>query len=172
MNSQKKSTGSRKLPDDSEWGENMARLHCLQALFPHWTGNDRFFLNQIKESIEARLADEDIENTFENFSHQARSLRQQTPEIIAASHAFISLDYSNRTWEPLFARQEIINQLKSHAGSEHIFLLIRGLRRALFPNAQYRTRARDLAYAEATRFVDELAREWSTRSSNVHLLYI
>jgi dienelactone hydrolase len=172
MNSRRKSTDSRKLPEDPRWGEDVARLHCLQALFPHWAENDGFYLKQIKESIDATLEDEGIENTFENFSKQAESLNQQTPGIIPASHAFISVDFSNRTWEPLFARQEIIAHLKSHAGTEHIFLLIRGLRRALFPNAQYRTKARDQAYTDATDFIDELSLQWSTRSSKVHLLYI
>ena len=172
MNSPKKSTGSRKPPEDTRWGEDVARLHCLQALFPHWAGNDRFYLHQIKESIEATLEDEKLENSFENFSQQAERLHSQTPGTMPASHAFISLDFSNRTWEPLFARQEIIGQLKRHAGTEHIFLLVRGLRRALFPNAQYRTRARESAHAEATQFIDELARKWSTESSEVHLLYI
>ena len=172
MNSQKKSTGCKKPTDDPTWGEDVARLHCLQALFPHWAGNDGFYLKQIKESIEATLDDDQVEDSFENFSRQAEALHEQTPGVIPSSHAFISLDFSNRTWEPLFARQEIIGELKRHAGTEHIFLLIRGLRRALFPSAQYRTKARDRAYAEATQFIDELTRQWSTRSSRVHLLYI
>ena len=172
MTSPKKSTGYRKPPEDPAWGENVARLHCLQSLFPQWAGNDGFFLKQIQESIEATLRDDALDNTFENFSRQAEYLHQQTPGVMPASHAFISIDFSNRTWEPLFARQEIISQLKSQAGTEHIFLLVRGLRRALFPNAQYRTRAREEAHAEATHFIDELTRKWSTRSSKIHLLYI
>ena len=157
---------------DTEFGEGLARLHYLQTLFPDWTGNDLFLLKQIKESIEASLRDGEAVDSFENFSGMAQKLRQQTPGILPASHAFISLDFSGKTWEPLFARQEIISHLKQEAGTEHIFLLIRGLRGALFPNATYRTKARDAAHEEATHFIDELCRQWSTQSSMVHLLYI
>ena len=171
MNSPKKSTACNSNPE-RHWGEDMARLHCLQALFPDWTGEDRFLLTQIKESIEASLSEDDTDDTFENFSLLASNLRGQSPTPYTGSHAFIPLDFSMKTWDPLFARQEIIRQLKQHAGTEHIFLLVRGLRRALFPNATYRTRGRDEAYIEATRFIDELAQHWSTRSSEVHLLYV
>ena len=150
----------------------MARLHCLQALFPDWAGEDVYLLKQIKDSIEANIREEATGDTFENFSSMAESLREQSPGNLPSSHAFISLDFSEKTWEPLFARQEIIRHLKLHAGTDHIFLLIRGLRRALFPKARYRTKARDQAYLEATRFIDQLVQRWSTRSSKVHLLYI
>jgi len=147
-------------------------LHCLQALFPDWTGEDRFLLQQLKESIETTLSRDAAEDTFENFSLLASRLREQTPTPFPASHAFISLDYTGRTWDPLFARQEIISALKKEAGTEHIFLLVKGLQEALFPAARYRTRAREEVRQQATRFIDELSREWSTPSSRVHLLYI
>lgn len=170
MSSPRKSPGCK--TPDAELAEDVARLHCLQALFPEWSGSGAFFLRQVRESIEASLSDQDQENSFENFSAMAESLRQRTPGTVPDSHAFICLDFSDETWNPLFARQEIIRELKRCAGTGHIFLLVRGLRRALFPGAVYRTRGRDAAYAEATRFIDELTRHWSTPSSKVHLLYI
>jgi hypothetical protein len=150
----------------------VARLHCLQALFPEWAGDDMFLLKQLKDSIEISLQQDPREDTFEKFSDIAEDLRRQTPGSLPVSHAFISLDFSEKTWDPLFARQEIIRHLKRHAGTDHIFLLIRGLRHALFPKARYRTKAREAAHEEATRFIDELARHWSTSSSKIHLLYI
>lgn len=171
MSSPRKSTDCSGDPDQ-QLGEEVARLHCLKALFPEWSGNDHYYLKQIKESIEESIEFGDDENSFENFSLRAHMLRRQTPGSIPDSHAFISLDFSTQTWDPLFARQEIIRHLKKHAGTEHIFLLVQGLRRALFPNAKYRTRAREQAYEEATRFIDELTRHWSTPSSRIHLMYI
>ena len=171
MSSPRKSTACKSSPE-RHFSEDMARLHCLQALFPDWTGEDRFLLQQLKESIETSLQQDAAEDTFENFSILATRLREESPTPFPASHGFINLDYSDRTWDPLFARQEIINALKKEAGTEHIFLLVKGLHKALFPAAQYRTRAREQARLEATRFIDELSREWSTRSSRVHLLYI
>lgn len=172
MTSPRKSTGSRNSPD-RHWSEDLARLHCLQALFPDWTDNDPFLLKQVKESIEASIRQQpDVPDTFEMFSRMAACLREQSPAPAPSSHAFIRLDFTEKTWDPLFAREEIARELKRVAGTEHIFLLIRGLRGALFPAARYRTRGREVAYAEATRFIDELSRYWSTRSSRVHLLYL
>lgn len=171
MSSPRKSTGCKSSPEQT-LEEDVARMHCLQALFPEWSNREAFYLKQIKESIEAALLDEECENSFQNFANRAEALRQQTPGKFPESYAFISLDFSNQTWEPLFAREEIVRQLKKQAGIEHIFLLVRGLRRGLFPTAQYRTKAREAAYAEATAFIEELTQRWSTRSSKIHLLYV
>ena len=172
MTSPRKSTASRSSPD-RHWSEDLARLHCLQALFPDWTDNDLFLLKQVKESIEASIRQQpDVPDTFEMFSKMATCLREQSPSPVPSSHAFIRLDFTGKTWDPLFARQEIARELKRNAGTDHIFLLIRGLREALFPAARYRTQRRDAAYADATCFIDELSRHWSTQSSRVHLLYL
>jgi len=148
-------------------------LHCLQALFPDWTDNDPFLLKQVKESIEATMRlQPGVPDTFEMFSKMASCLREESPSPAPSSHAFIRIDFTDKTWDPLFAQQEIAKQLKKNAGIDHIFLLVRGLRKALFPAAKYRTQQRDAAYEEATRFIDDLARHWSTSSSRIHLLYL
>lgn len=172
MSSPRKSTDSRSGPEQ-HWSEDLARLHCLKALFPDWTGSDLFLLRQLKNSIEASIQQQpDLPDTFEIFSSMANSLRKDSPNPTPRSHAFVSIDYTGQTWDPLFARQQIVNALKKQAGMDHVFLLVRGLRKALFPAATYRTQAREAAYQEATRFIDQLARHWTTDSCRVHLLYL
>lgn len=172
MSSPRKSTDSRGSPE-RDWGEDLARLHCLQALFPDLADPDLFLLRQMKESIESSIRQQpDVPDTFEVFSEMANCLLGDSQPATPPSHAFIRLDFSDRTWDPLFAREEIVRQLKRHAGTGHIFLLVRGLRGALHPSAKYRTKGREDAYAEATRFIDELTRHWSTASSRLHLLYV
>jgi len=147
-------------------------LHCLRSLFHDWTQEDPFLLRQLKSSIEESIKqDPGLNDSFETFSMMANRLRSESPLPDTATHAFIRIDLSDRLWDPLFTREEIIRQLKREAGKDHIFLLVRGLREALFPNAKYRTRVRDEAYEEATRLIDDLARRWSTESSRIHLLY-
>ena len=172
MSSPRKSTPCSASPE-RDWSEDLARLHCLQSLFPDWTGGDLFLLHQIKESIEDSIRQQPgTKDSFELFSALAACLRDQAPNPAPATHAFVRLDFTDRTWDPLFARQDIIHQLKQHAGTDHVFLLVRGLRKALFPAARYQTRARAEAYLEATRFIDQLALRWSTPSSRIHLLYL
>jgi hypothetical protein len=172
MSSPRKSTDSRSSPDH-DWGEDLARLHCLQALFPDLADKDLFLLRQMKDSIETSIRQQpDLPDSFEVFSEMAGCLRSSDHPRTASSHAFIRLDFSDRTWDPLFAREEIVRQLKQQAGTQHIFLLVKGLRGALHPDAKYRTKGREDAHTEATRFIDELTRHWSTASSTVHLLYL
>lgn len=172
MSSPRKSTDSRDSPD-RHWSEDLARLHCLKALFPDWTGEDLFLLRQLKGSIEASMRQQpDLPDTFEIFSSMANCLRETSPNPAPQSHAFVRLDFSGQTWDPLFARQLIVHKLKQQAGTDNVFLLISGLREALFPAAKYRTRAREAAYSDATRFIDQLARHWTTDSCRVHLLYL
>lgn len=152
--------------------EDRARLHCLQALFHDWTAGDPFLLRQIQQSIEEGLREEHLEPTFSAFTAAAKRLRASSPETSSGSRAFVAIDFTGRTWDPLFARQEIVQQLKRHAGMQHLFLLIRGLRTGLFPAAVRRTRAREAAYQEAAAWVTELAREWTTPSTQLHLLLI
>lgn len=172
MNSPAKSASSRSAPETS-WSEALIRLHCLQALFPDWTNKDPFLLRQIQQSIEERIASEpEMENSFATFASMAMDLRNQAPHPETESHALIELDLSGQQWDPLFVRAELVRQLKLHAGTDHIFLLIRHLRSALFPHARYRTRQREACCAEAVSCIDDLARAWSTRSSRIHLLYL
>jgi len=171
MSSQRKSTDCKSNPED--WGEELVRLHCLQALFPDWTGGDTFLLHQLKDSIETTLRQNpDLPDTFESFSSLATCLRDDTPNPWPETHAFVRLDFTDKTWDPLFARQELVRKLKMNAGIDHVFLIVRGLRKALFPAARYRTKARDEAYEEASSLIDELVSHWSTKSSKVHLLYL
>ena len=74
---------------ERHFSEEMARLHCLQALFPDWTGEDRFLLKQLKESIEASLRQDATADTFDNFSSLVISLsfpHNSGPENMLAKH--------------------------------------------------------------------------------------
>lgn len=171
MNSPAKSTACSDIPEQN-WSEDLARLHCLQALFPDWTGQDRFLLQQLKDSIEASIAASGAPSSFETFAAMARALRGDGRGPANLSHGFIRLDFSNRTWDPLFARHEIIKALKEQAGIAHLFLVVVGLQKALFPKALYHTKGRQEATQRAIDGIDALAKKWSTPSTSLHLLYI
>jgi hypothetical protein len=171
MNLPAKSTASSKASRCS-WSESRARQQYLLTLFPDWTGGDPFLLKQLQASIEAAMpAIKDPNEAFATFTALADNLRGKAGMPLPSTHAIVRLDYSGKRWDPLFARQEIIQQLKRHAGADHVFLVVQSLRRALFPHARYRTASRERACAEARAFIEVLARRWSTRSSTVHLFY-
>lgn len=170
MNWPAKSTACSGTPDP-DWSEELARLHCLKALFPDWTGQDPFLLHQLKAAIEASIDASGAPPSFETFAAMANALRQNGNGPAAFSHGFIRLDFTHRTWDPLFARHEIVKALKKQAGIAHVFLVIIGLPKALFPNALYRTKSRQEATLRAMEAIDALAKKWSTPSTSLHLLY-
>lgn len=170
MNWPAKSTDCSGTPDPN-WSEDLARLHCLQTLFPDWTGEDPFLLQQLKASIEASIDASGAPPSFETFAAMAQALRENRQGPAAFSHGFIRLDFSNRTWDPLFARHEIVKALKKQAGIAHVFLVIVGLPKALFPKALYRTKSRQDAANRAMEAIEALAKKWSTPSTSLHLLY-
>ncbi len=171
MNSPGKLTACNSAPKQ-DWSEDLARLHCLQALFPDWTGQDRFLLHQLKASIEASIKAAGAPTSYETFAAMASALRDTSNPTAACSHGFIRIDFSNRTWDPLFAQYEIVTALKQQAGIGHLFLVIVGLHKAIFPKGLYLTKNRIAATKQSMETIDALAGKWSTPSTSLHLLYL
>lgn len=171
MSSPRKSTDCSGANDRLS-AEDRARQHCLEALFHDWTGGDPYLTRQIQQSIEAGLAESGAGNDFAAFTAAAEQLREHSPGQITGSRAFVPIDFSGRTVDPLFARQEIVQQLKRQAGVDHLFLLVRGVRHGLFPQARRSSPGREAAYEETCRWITDLAREWITPECQLHLLLI
>jgi hypothetical protein len=173
MNSPGKLTDSNASKLAIEWSEELARLHCLQALFPDLTGADGFLLNQLKASIEASLQASGFASaSYAEFAAMAASLRSDRDGPVPLSCGFICMDFTGRTWDPLFARDELVRALKKKAGSDHVFIVVKGLPGALFPKARYLTERRNRALKKAMATIDALANQWSTPSTTLQLLYL
>lgn len=151
--------------------DRFLRLHVLSLLFPHLDG-DAFLLGQLLASIESAILEtgEDCSD-FEQFVAKALRLRQQDPQASGEDFAVISVDFSGRSWEPLFVQAELVRRLKAVAGCPHVLLRIRNLSKALFLGSAYHTRSRADAFAAARRDLTELASRWIARNTHLHLVF-
>lgn len=162
--------------------DDVRRLHLINALFAHVTGQDLYLADQIKSAITFSLAE--FENqTREHPEFAARydeAFNTSAARLLAQSfshlprHGFFHWDASRTLTAatPLFARAELMTGLKALATFREATLLVTNLRPALLPPAQRRTARRKREYAETLAFIRELAAARTAPSANLNLLFL
>lgn len=171
MNSPRKSQDSE-TQTNFDSNERFVRIQYLKSLFGDWTNEDPFLLEQIRTAIEASLRDSpNHDESLEAFTHAAHQLRQeQSPE--SPNTDCIHLDLRSKSFDPLFIRDELVKKLKILAGKRHIFVLVRGLKSSIRPNARKFSKHDKSQLNEASILIDSIAQRWSTPSSTIHLIYL
>ena len=162
--------------------DDLRRLHFINALFAHATGQDLYLAEQIKEAISFSLAEFETKLATEPpaagdydalFNAAAATLLArvfaQQPQ-----HGFYHWDASLTlaAATPLFTRAEVMAGLRSLAPYREATLLITNLRPALIPPSLRATPRRKRDYEEALTFIRELAAARTVRGSNLQLLFL
>jgi len=169
MHSPKRSPRSK--PPKVPLSDDLARVHCVAELFPQITGEDPFLARQMKEAIERSiLSNPNLVNDLETFTRIALELGGDWEEDQACS-AF-AIDFGDRGWDPLFAREEFVRQLKKSSGLQKVVVLVAGLKGAIQGAGRYETQRIKQQYAEAVAYLDDLAARWSTPSTQLQVLYL
>jgi hypothetical protein len=162
--------------------EDLRRLHFINALFSHVTGNDLFLAQQIKEAItfslgelEAQVAEhpESADRFDEAFNASAARLLEGFCRGLPR-HGFYHWD-AGRTLHsatPLFARAEIMSGLKQLATCRESTLLVTNLRPALLPANRRATPRRKQAYEDTLAFIRDLAAARTAPTANLQLLFL
>jgi hypothetical protein len=162
--------------------DDLRRLHFINALFAHATGQDLYLAEQIKSAIafnltelEAQLAAHpESARTYDTvFNAAAVSLLVRVfahQPMHGFYHWDASLTLASPT--PLFTRAEIMKGLRHLAGYRESTLLVTNLRPALIPPSRRATARRKQEYEDALAFIRELAAARSVRSANLHLLFL
>lgn len=162
--------------------DDLRRLHFINALFAHATGQDLYLAEQIKAAIsftlaefETKVADQPPPGGAEDSLFNAAAA-QLLARLYAGqpSHGFYHWDASLTlaAATPLFTRAEIMAGLRKLAPFRDATLLITNLRPALIPPASRATPRRKRDYAEALAFIRDLAASRSVRGSNLQLLFL
>lgn len=162
--------------------DDLRRLHFINALFAHVTGQDLYLAEQIKAAITFSLAELEAQTaahpeyaaTFDAaFNAAAARLLAQAFAHLPA-HGFYHWDAARTATSatPLFAREEIMTGLKHLARFKEATLLITNLRPALIPPAKRATPRRVREYDEALAFIRELAAARTAPSANLQLLFL
>jgi len=152
-------------------------LHFINALFAHLTGHDLYLAAQIKDAI--RFSLEELE-TKPADTHTA--LRDAATRLLTTTFGQHFPQRGFYHWDaaqtlasatPLFARDEILNGLKTLAPYRDSTLLITNLRPALVPPPPRRPTAQRLRdYEELIDFIRHLSAAHTAPNSQLQLLFL
>ena len=162
--------------------DDLHRLHFINALFAHATGQDLYLAEQIKSAIALSLTD--LETQIAAHPELAQrydaSFNAAAAELLAKlfahhpRHGFFHWDASLTlaAATPLFTRAEIMTGLRHLAPFRDATLLVTNLRPALIPPTRRASARRLRDYDEALAFIRDLAAARTLRSSNLQLLFL
>ena len=161
---------------------DLRRLHFINSLFAHATGNDLYLAEQIKSAIAFSLSDLEVQATEhpESADKYDAAFNAAAAALLAKlfakhpRHGFYHWDASLtlESATPLFTRAEIMAGLRKLAPYRESTLLITNLRPALIPPHARATPRRKREYEEALSFIRDLAAARTARSSNLQLLFL
>jgi len=162
--------------------EDLRRLHFINALFAHATGQDLYLAEQIKSAIAFSLSE--LEAQIEAHPEFARTYdvafnAAATTLLVRVfarmpQHGFYHWDASLTlaASTPLFTRAEIMTGLRRLAPFRDSTLLVTNLRPALLPPSKRATPRRKRDYEEALAFIRDLAAARTSPTANLNLLFL
>jgi hypothetical protein len=160
----------------------LRRLHFINALFAHVTGQDLYLAEQIKAAITFSLqelesqtaAHPDYAAKFDTAFNTAAAGLLAKAFAHLPSHGFHHWDAARTLTSatPLFARDEIMTGLKQLAPYRESTLLVTNLRPALIPPPKRAVGKRLQEYEDALAFIRDLAAARTAPSSNLQLLFL
>lgn len=161
--------------------DELRRLHFINALFAHVTGQDLYLAHQIKAAISFSLAELEeqaaanpgaVTNSAAFNAAAARLLDRLYSSL--PRHGFFHWDASRtlHSGTPLFARAEIMAGLKQLAPYRESTLLVTNLRPAVLPPERRETARRRREYDELLGFLRELTAARSPSGADLTLLFL
>ena len=161
---------------------DLRRLHFVNALFAHATGQDLYLAEQIKAAITFSLAElAEQSATHPEFAQKYDAAFNAAAAALLARlfarhprHGFFHWDASLTlaSATPLFTRAEVMTGLRALAPFRESTLLVTNLRPALIPPTRRATPRRKRDYEEALAFIRDLAAARTVRGSNLQLLFL
>ncbi|MCF7689559.1 MAG: hypothetical protein K9M98_08865 [Cephaloticoccus sp.] len=161
---------------------DLRRLHFVNALFAHVTGQDLYLAEQIKAAITFSLTELETQ-TVEHPDYAAKfdvAFNAAAANLLAKAfqhlpgHGFFHWDAARTLTSatPLFARDEIMTGLKQLAPHREATLLVTNLRPALIPPPKRAVGRRLQEYEDALAFIRDLAAARTSPNANLQLLFL
>jgi hypothetical protein len=162
--------------------DDLRRLHFVNSLFAHATGQDLYLAEQIKSAIAFSLSELEARANADPASADRydAAFNAAAAELLAKlfaqhpRHGFYHWDASLtlESATPLFTRAEVMAGLRKLAPYRESTLLVTNLRHALIPPSRRATARRHRDYEEALAFIRALAAARTSRSANLQLLFL
>jgi hypothetical protein len=161
---------------------DLRRLHFINALFAHATGDDLYLAEQVRSAIALSLLD--LEHQI---AAQPAKPEPSDAAFNAAAAALLAKLFVHHPrhgffhWDaaltltaatPLFTRAEIMTGLRQLSAFRESTLLVTNLRPALIPPHHRATPRRQRDYLEALDFIRTLAAARTVRGSQLQLLFL
>jgi hypothetical protein len=161
--------------------DELRRLHFINAVFGHVTGQDLYLAQQIKAAIAFSIDELEAPaegaaapgNAATAFNAAAARLLDRLYSRLPR-HGFFHWDASRTLHSdtPLFARAEVMRGLKQLAPFRASTLLITNLRSAVFPSQKRETSRRHREYGDLLAFLRELTAARSPSGAELTLLFL
>lgn len=161
--------------------DELRRLHFINALFAHVTGQDLYLAHQIKSAIAFSLAELEEQAALGEppvpysaaFNAAAARLLDKLYSSLPR-HGFFHWDASTtlHSGTPLFARAEVMTGLRQLAPFRESTLLITNLRPAVLPPERRETQRKRREYDDLLTFLRELTAARSPAGSDLTLLFL
>ena len=162
--------------------DELRRLHLINALFAHVTGQDLYLADQIKSAITFSLAEFE-EQTREHPEFAAKydtAFNEAAARLVDESFShlprigFFHWDAASTLTAatPLFARAELMTGLKRLTPFRESTLLVTNLRPALLPADKRKTPRRKQEYDDALNYIRELAAARTSPQANLNLFFL
>lgn len=163
--------------------DQLRRLYFIDALFASLTNHDLYLARQIQEAIAFSLSELEAQTREHpelaarydaEFNAAAARLLQRFFSDQRPGHGFFHWDAlgTSTSATPLFARAELMTGLKRLAPFRESTLLVTNLRPAFLPPKIRATPRRQREYAEALRYVQDLAAHRIHPEVNLQLLFL
>ena len=154
--------------------DRITRLHLLNTLFPLLTGEDLSMAKHIEQTINfANTGDPDNPGQQDEFNDALVLLLEKylTREQNFGFYHW-EANLGNRSFDPLWAREEVISGLKQIAGFPKAMFFGTGLRLCVQGTTKRWTTKLDSEYEEAVEYIRELAAYWTTKNSELTLILL
>ena len=162
--------------------DELRRLHFINALFAHVTGQDLYLAHQIKAAIAFSLAEledqaadhPELAAGFDSAFNSAAARLLEKFHSSGPRRGFFHWDAARtlHSATPLFAREEIMAGLKQLAPYRESTLLVTNLRQALVPPQRRATPQRRRDYDETLAFIRELAASRAVGFAQLQLIFL
>jgi hypothetical protein len=161
--------------------DELRRLHFINAVFGHVTGQDLYLAQQIKSAIAFSIEELEApseggtapESSASAFNAAAARLLDKLYSRLPR-HGFFHWDAARtlHSGTPLFARAEVMKGLKQLAPFRASTLLITNLRSAVFPSQGRESPRRQREYGDLLAFLRELTAARSPSGADLTLLFL
>lgn len=150
--------------------KDFSKLQVICSLFSKTISDDLYFAQQIKESIEASLPEEQA-GLAEPFIYRAKELVDRIEsDSERAAIEVVEAESLDSPFSMLDLRANLLEALKRTCRFETGLVVLTGLKEAICPRGRRWTQRRKQEYEEAIAFAREFCQQRSRPSSTLSLI--